>query len=304
MLIRLPQLLLLLAFWIRMETTLARRSSSGFIRWEQMLVESFRRFGLFPDYACDLHELDSEALHLVPSEAIDAHSIVSAAEEAFARLNKQMRGVQRRLRTRMSELEAAHQHIASLEQKLVKLKEYRRKINQLEQEKHALRKSPERKIGQVLLAPYRLPQKLFHEIRKSWPSTKRTAQNEYEAWFARRRVTPEAIAAFRQEARHFTYRPCVSIVTPVFNTPVRWLRETVDSVLHQAYENWELILADDRSTDPELLVFLAELQKKDGRIVLTQLQHHGGISAASNCALELARGDWVGFLDHDDVFSG
>jgi glycosyltransferase involved in cell wall biosynthesis len=41
--------------------------------------------------------------------------------------------------------------------------------------------------------------------------------------------------------------------------------------------------------------------KKDRRIVLTQLQHHGGISAASNCALELARGDWVGFLDHDDV---
>jgi GT2 family glycosyltransferase len=265
------------------------------------LVESFRRFGLFPDYACDLHELDPEALHLVPSKAIDAHSIVSAAEEAFAQLNKQMRGVQRMLRTRMSELEAAHQHIASLEQKLVKLKEYRRNIKQLQQEKHALRKSPERKIGQVLLAPYRLPQKLFHEIRKSWPSTKRTAQNEYEAWFARRRVTPEAIAAFREEARHFTYRPCVSIVTPVFNTPVRWLRETVDSVLHQAYENWELILADDRSTEPELLVFLAELQKKDGRIVLTQLQHDGGISAASNCALELARGDWVGFLDHDDV---
>ena len=69
-----------------------------------------------------------------------------------------------------------------------------------------MRKSPERKIGQVLLAPYRLPQKLFHEIRKSWPSTKRTAQNEYEAWFARRRVTPEleqAAARSNAERRDF-----------------------------------------------------------------------------------------------------
>src|SRR5205823_9082363 len=178
------------------------------------LVESFRRFGLFPDYACDLHELDPEALHLVPSKAIDAHSIVSAAEEAFARLNKQMRGVQRRLRTRMSELEAAYQHIASLEQKLVKLKEYRRNIKQLQQEKHALRKSPERKIGQVLLAPYRLPQKLLREVRKRFPKPDKTGRalipvNEYQEWLETRLVKSDEITGLRTESHSFAYQPCI-----------------------------------------------------------------------------------------------
>jgi hypothetical protein len=64
----------------------------------------------------------------------------------------------RTLRTRVSELEAADRHITKLEEKLLKLKEAKRELKQLKQEKHALRKSPERKIGQILLAPYRLPQ--------------------------------------------------------------------------------------------------------------------------------------------------
>jgi GT2 family glycosyltransferase len=201
----------------------------------------------------------------------------------------------------MSELEAADRHIANLEQKLLKLKEYRRSIKQLKEEKQALRKSPERKIGQVFLAPYRLPQKLLREVRKHWPAQKSPPQTEYQAWFERHRVTPEQALAMREEARIFAYQPRVSIITPVFNTPIAWLREAVESVRAQVYENWELVLSDDYSTDPELLAFLAELPRQDSRIIVTRASHHGGISGASNCGCEAASGDWIGLLDHDDL---
>jgi O-antigen biosynthesis protein len=270
------------------------------------LVESFRRVGLLPDYECDLGDLEPTALRLVRKTEGPAETLVPAVESAFARLNRHVRGLQRTLRTRVSELEAADRHIAKLEEKLLKLKEAKRELKQLKQEKHALRKSPERKIGQVLLAPYRLPQKLLREVRKRFPKPGKSDRasipaNEYQEWLETRLVKSGEIAALRTESHSFAYQPCISIITPVFNTPIRWLTECVESVLAQVYEKWELILTDDGSTEPEMLKVLAELGARDSRIVLAKGEKRGGISAASNRGLSLAEGEWVGFLDHDDL---
>ena len=105
----------------------------------------------------------------------------------------------------------------------------------------------------------------------------------------------------REEARGFTTQPLVSVITPVFNTPVPWLRECVESVLAQTYKKWELILVDDHSIEPEMLRCLSELAASDSRIILAKDEKRRGISAASNRGLALAQGDWVGFLDHDDL---
>ena len=270
------------------------------------LVERFRQFGLLPDYECDLGDLEPAALRLVRKAEEPAGALVPAVESAFARLNRHVRGLQRTLRTRVSELEAADRHIAKLEEKLLKLKEAKRELKQLKQEKHALRKSPERKIGQVVLAPYRLPQKLLREVRKRFPATGKAGRtgrdaSEYQSWLSQRLVKPDEIEAMRAEAKSFAYQPCMSIITPVFNTPVAWLRECVESVLAQAYEKWELILVDDDSTDPEMLRVLQELVARDSRIVLAKDEQQDGISAATNHGLALAEGEWAGFLDHDDV---
>src|SRR5205814_10363650 len=139
-------------------------------------------------------------------------------------------------------------------------------IKQLKEEKHALRRSPERKVGQVLLAPYRLPQKLIRGLRKHWPTRGGHQLTEYQQWFERRRAKPEQLQHMRDEARTFIYQPRVSIITPVFNTPLPWLRAAIDSVRAQVYENWELVLSDDKSTDPELLAFLDEVGKTETRI--------------------------------------
>ncbi|MEY2557519.1 MAG: hypothetical protein QOE34_944 [Verrucomicrobiota bacterium] len=270
------------------------------------LVESFRHFGLRPDYECDLGEFEATALRLVRSGKESAETLVPAVESAFARLHRHVRGLQRTLGTRMSELEAADRHIAKLEEKLLKLKEAKRQLKQLKEEKHALRKSPERKIGQVLLAPYRLPQKLLREVRKRFPKPNESsrlpgAPSEYHVWFEKRRVQRAELGALRERGCAFAYQPCISIITPVFNTPVSWLRECVESVFAQTYEKWELILIDDDSTDPATLQCLSEFAARDSRIVLTKDEKRGGISAASNRGLALAEGDWVAFLDHDDL---
>jgi O-antigen biosynthesis protein len=270
------------------------------------LVERFAEVGLYPDYGCDLGALEPGALRLVRGAPDSARALVPAVESAVARLQSQVRGLERSLRTRMSELEAADLHISKLEEKLLKLKEAKQQLKQLKAEKHALRKSPERKVGQVLLAPYLLPKKLVRGIRKRFPKAGKTARgskapSEYQAWFEKHRTKSSEFARLRAESRAFHYRPCISIITPVFDTPVAWLEECVQSVLDQIYEEWELILVDDKSDDPELLKLLPEIAKRDSRITLATSGKRGGISGASNRGLDLARGEWIGFLDHDDL---
>src|SRR6185295_15909487 len=132
-----------------------------------------------------------------------------AVETGFSHINAELRRLRRTLQTRMSELEAADHHIAQLEDKVLKLKETKRDLKQLKAEKQALRKSPERKIGQVVLAPYRLPQKLIREVRKRLPSSDREspATSEYQRWLSERLVKKNEVGALRTEAQGFAYQP-------------------------------------------------------------------------------------------------
>jgi GT2 family glycosyltransferase len=212
-----------------------------------------------------------------------------------------VRELERTLRARMAELEAADRHIAGLEEKLFKLKELSRELKQLKQEKHALKKSPERKIGQVLLAPYRLPQKLIRALRRNRQDRQSVGATEYQRWFEKHRATPEQLGAMRDEARSFAIKPLISVLLPVFNTPRAWLAQAVESVAAQVYEECELILVDDASSDAAVHEYLAELKSRDSKLRILRLETNRGISAALNYGIDQARGDWVGFLDHDDV---
>ena len=96
-------------------------------------------------------------------------SVCSPSPDSFdsdtvAELNARLRGLQRTLDLRGAELEDAYRHIAGLEEKLLKLKEYRRELKLLREESRRLRKSAERRVGQVLLAPYRFPTRVAKTI--------------------------------------------------------------------------------------------------------------------------------------------
>lgn len=93
----------------------------------------------------------------------------------------------------------------------------------------------------------------------------------------------------------------LSIVMPVFNPDVSWLIEAIESVQNQTYGNWELCIADDHSTNPEIAPILKEFQKNDERIKVVFRESNGHISAASNSAIDMATGEWIILFDQDDL---
>lgn len=97
--------------------------------------------------------------------------------------------------------------------------------------------------------------------------------------------------------------PRFSVVTAVYDPPVAALREMIDSVLAQSEPSWELVLVDDRSPDAAVRDVLEAAAREDPRVRFTARQENGGIVAASNDAIDLARGEFLVFVDHDDLLT-
>jgi O-antigen biosynthesis protein len=190
------------------------------------------------------------------------------------------------------ELRAAEAHIARLEEELLRLKDVKHDLQVLREEHRRLRRSAEGRVAKILSAPFRL----FRRRQR----TDATEQDEYGRWFARHRVSEEEAAKLREQSRTFSYRPLLSLLTPTFNPNDEFLTGAIESVIAQAYENWELILIDDGSGDSSARALLKNLGQRDARIQIGG-QEHGGISSALNTGLARARGDWIALLDHDDL---
>lgn len=91
---------------------------------------------------------------------------------------------------------------------------------------------------------------------------------------------------------------------PVYDTDEDALTEAIESVRGQVYENWELCVADDVSSKPEVRRILREYVELDRRVGVQFLSKHEGIAGASNAAISTATGAFIGFLDHDDLLTG
>lgn len=122
----------------------------------------------------------------------------------------------------------------------------------------------------------------------------------YESWIALNEVSPERYAELASATEKWEQRPLISIAMPTYNSPARYLRKAIESVRNQVYPNWELCIADDRSTQPHVKEILDDYAARDARIKVMHRAENGHISEASNSALELAAGEFVGLLDHDD----
>lgn len=128
-------------------------------------------------------------------------------------------------------------------------------------------------------------------------------QHEYNLWMLKNKITALKIEEYKEELQNFVYKPKISIVMPVYNVDQIWLEKALDSVRNQIYTNWELCIADDASTKPHIKSTLTEYSKKDPRIKVKYLIKNLGISGASNEALSLATGEFIGLLDNDDELS-
>jgi len=92
----------------------------------------------------------------------------------------------------------------------------------------------------------------------------------------------------------------VSIITPTFNAE-KYIQDTLQSVLNQSYQNWEMILIDDASTDQTVKI-IKDFAEKDARFKLSELSKNSGNGFARNVALEKATGQYIAFLDADDLW--
>ncbi|NBX60575.1 MAG: glycosyltransferase, partial [Opitutaceae bacterium] len=113
-------------------------------------------------------------------------------------------------------------------------------------------------------------------------------------------LTPTALHKLTERLAELPVRPLISVLLPVYNTPEIWLRQAIESVRAQVYQEWELCIADDASTVAHIRPLLEEAALSDARIKIVFREKNGHISHASNSALALAGGEFIALLDHDD----
>lgn len=127
---------------------------------------------------------------------------------------------------------------------------------------------------------------------------------DYATWIDRYdTLTPDERAALDAQMSGFREAPLISVILPTFNTAPDLLRVAINSVRQQIYDKWELCIADDASTHEATREVMASLAAIDSRIRIVWRPERGGIAAATNSALEIARGRYVAFLDHDDLLA-
>ena len=98
-----------------------------------------------------------------------------------------------------------------------------------------------------------------------------------------------------------SWQPLISILMPTYNTNANFLTEAILSVKDQGYKNWELCIVDDASTMPHVRKIISDFSKADSRIKTHYSTENMGVSYVTNKALEMASGDFVLLLDHDDI---
>jgi GT2 family glycosyltransferase len=125
----------------------------------------------------------------------------------------------------------------------------------------------------------------------------------YQRWIRAEQASIPSTASQRREHQSWRYRPLMTVLMAVHNPRREWLKAAILSVLSQTYERWQLCICDDGSKEQWVQEYLGGLQDSHPRVETSFLGSSVGISGALNVAGNLAKGDYVGFLDHDDLLA-
>ena len=123
----------------------------------------------------------------------------------------------------------------------------------------------------------------------------------YDAWIRVNRENPRRRGRIEASLCAPLKAPRFSILVPVYNPPLGAFQEMIAGVIEQTFAGWELILVDDASPDPRVRQEMASQSGRDGRIRSIHREENGNISVATNHAAAAARGEFLVFLDHDDL---
>jgi len=144
--------------------------------------------------------------------------------------------------------------------------------------------------------------RIFERIGRITEHRKRRKieQNRYQYWLEENEITKSKEIKIQKELKSLEYNPLISIIMPVYNVDLKWIKAAVNSVKEQIYTNCELCIADDKSSNPELIKYLKQLDEEE-KIKVVFREKNGHISEASNSALELATGEFIALMDNDDI---
>lgn len=123
----------------------------------------------------------------------------------------------------------------------------------------------------------------------------------YSRWRRKKRISLNELD--KQKKENFPIKPLISIVVPVYCTPLKYLTELIESIRNQSYVKWELCLSDGSGKNRFDSAFLDAYTRKDNRIKYISSSQPLSISANTNCALKIASGDYLVFADHDDLLA-
>ncbi len=135
-------------------------------------------------------------------------------------------------------------------------------------------------------------------IRLCWERAKEKFRTIYYPYDHKRNQLTDTQSDFL--FKKFKKKPLISIITPVYRIDTKWLEKCINSVAEQHYSNWELILVDDASGRADIEELLKSRASQDERIIVVTLERNSGIAAATNFGIQHAKGEFIGFLDHDD----
>ena len=134
--------------------------------------------------------------------------------------------------------------------------------------------------------------KLFRKVLE-----RKSNKSDYNTERIKELATKEELEL--QRKTHFDYEPVISIIVPAFNTPKESFIQTLNSVKEQSYTKWELCIADGGNVPVKEIV--CQVFGEDSRIKYKKLEQNMGISGNSNAGVAMAKGDFIAFLDHDDI---
>lgn len=123
----------------------------------------------------------------------------------------------------------------------------------------------------------------------------------YGPWYEA--YVPSAEMLEKQRKHQFSKKILISVAVPAYKTPAVFLRQMIQSLEEQTYSNWELCIANGSPEDKEMHEILEEWSQKDVRVRYKDLKENLGISENTNEAFAMAKGEFIGLLDHDDLLA-
>lgn len=144
---------------------------------------------------------------------------------------------------------------------------------------------------------------MIHKFKRIIFRTAKYDRNNYNKWIKNKLKLTALSEDYKNTILSLNNHPRISIIIPVYNPPIKFLDDAIKSIIDQLYTNWELCIADDNSSNPEVSKLLQEYSTKDARIKVTYRDSNGHISNCSNSAINLATGSFLIFMDHDDLLT-